>query len=93
MVDQNERTIGATLRGSVPYVQTPEVDLELPEIDSGVDDGINPLTGQPYITPNTEVMGAGTPEPYEPNIPVERTPASKISSFSAGVGSMTRRIS
>lgn len=90
MVDQTERTIGATLRGSVPYVQTPEVDLELPEIDSGVDDGINPLTGQPYIIPNTEIMGAGTPEPYEPNIPVERTPASKISSFSAGVGSMTR---
>lgn len=87
MVDQTERTIGATLRGSVPYVQTPEVDLDLPEITS---DGINPLTGQPYITPNTDIMGAGTPEPYEPDIPVERTPASKISSFTAGVGSMTR---
>ena len=38
MVDQTERTIGATLRGSVPYVQTPEVDLELPEITSDEDD-------------------------------------------------------
>ncbi len=88
--DQTERTIGATLRGKSTYIDTPDADITLPEIDSGVDDGINPLTGQPYITPNTEVMGAGTPEPYEPNIPVERTPYSKISSFSAGVGSMTR---
>lgn len=89
MVDQTERTIGATLRGDSTYIGTPDVDLTLPEIDSGVD-GINPLTGQPYIVPNTEVMGAGTPEPYEPNIPVERTPASNISSFTAGVGSMAR---
>ena len=88
--DQTERTIGATLRGKSTYIGTPDVDITLPEIDSGVDDGINPLTGQPYIIPNTEVMGAGTPEPYEPNIPVERTPYSNISSFSAGVGSMTR---
>lgn len=87
MVDQTEGTIGANLRGGQSYVDTPDIDVTLPEIEGA---GINPLTGQPYITPNTEVMGAGTPEPYTPDIPVERTPASKISSFSAGVGSMTR---
>lgn len=89
MVDQTEGTIGATLRGGQSYAATPNIDVTLPEI-AQQDDGINPLTGQPYITPNTEVMGAGTPEPYTPDIPVERTPASKLSSFSAGVGSMTR---
>ena len=88
--DQVDKGIGATLRGSRTYVGTPNIDVTLPEIESATDDGINPLTGQPYIVPNTEVLGAGTPEPYEPNIPVERTPASNISSFTAGVGSMAR---
>src|SRR5690606_6683369 len=53
-------------------------------------ENINPVTGLPFVEFNNAQLGTGSPELEEPDLPVERTPVSKVSSFAASVGSAGR---
>lgn len=84
MVDRTQG-MSIQLNPRKPVTDTTSIDINLPELKPSTEN-INPVTGLPFVEFNNTQLGTGSPELEEPDLPVERTPVSKLSSFSAGVG-------
>lgn len=88
MVDRTQG-MSIQLNPRKPVTDTTSIDINLPELKPSTEN-INPVTGLPFVEFNNAQLGTGSPELEEPDLPVERTPVSKVSSFAAGVGSAGR---
>lgn len=88
MVDRTQG-MSIQLNPRKPVTDTKSIDIDLPELKPSTEN-INPVTGLPLVEFNNAELGTGSPELEEPDIPVERTPVSMVSSFTAGVGSAAR---
>lgn len=88
MVDRTQG-MSIQLNPRKPVTDTTRIDINLPELKPSTEN-INPVTGLPFVEFNNAQLGTGSPELEIPDLPVERTPVSMVSSFAAGVGSAGR---